>query len=87
MSMQLSRISPAPSASTARASSTASMSRPSRPPRTVHCAKNRLHHMHDMVHKCCLPPDHASLAARASGCKRWHLGSGIQVISSLGYDA
>lgn len=35
--MQFSRISPAPKSSTARASSTASMSRPSRPPRMVHC--------------------------------------------------
>mmetsp|Transcript_11287 Transcript_11287/g.27659 ORF Transcript_11287/g.27659 Transcript_11287/m.27659 type:complete len:279 (-) Transcript_11287:904-1740(-) len=37
LSMQLSRISPAPSAATARASSTAPTSRPSRPPLTVHC--------------------------------------------------
>lgn len=37
LSMQFSRISPAPSASTACASSTAPMSRPSRPPLTVHC--------------------------------------------------
>ena len=36
LSMQFSRISPAPRASTALASSTASMSRPSRPPFTVH---------------------------------------------------
>ena len=35
-SMQLSRISPAPRASTARATSYAPMSRPSRPPFTVH---------------------------------------------------
>ena len=46
LSMQFSKISPAPRASTALASSTASMSRPSRPPFTVH---SHLHHKHTFL--------------------------------------